>query len=136
MAFMNEYVSAEDAKKYDLDGINRQFGKEPQVRYSWTIDREQNVFLKWINSGKEEFVGRETYVLWWKSYILPIYMESESKGRLSEKTSTIWRLLGIELPTELLEQRDEIVHVLKEALTEYKVGVGIDVADHTALFEF
>jgi hypothetical protein len=43
MAFVNEYVSEEEAKKYDLDGINRQFMKAPDIRYDWTIDRERGI---------------------------------------------------------------------------------------------
>jgi hypothetical protein len=136
MAFVNEYVSAEDVKKYDLDGINRRFGKDPQIRYGWTIDRERDVFLRWIGSGREEFAGRETFALFWKGEVLPVYTESKSKGLLNEKTSTVWHSAAIELPPNLAGQGEAVTQVLKEALTEYKVGVGLDVADHTAVFEF
>jgi hypothetical protein len=137
MAFVNEYVSAEEAKKYDLDGINKRFGKDPEIRYQWTIDRTKDVFLMWMKRGREEFAGRQMFALWWKGEVLPVYTESEGSGRLDEKTTTIWHSAGIELPTELAWQREEIIQVLKEALTEYKVsGIGVPVADHTAVFEF
>jgi hypothetical protein len=137
MAFVNEYVSAEDVKKYDLDGINRKFGKDPEIRYQWTIDRANDFFLMWMSRGREEFAGRQTFVFWWKGEVLPVYMESEGSGRLNEKTTTIWRSAGIELPPQLAGQREEITQVLKEALTAYKVsGIGVPVADHTAMFEF
>ncbi len=137
MAFVNEYVSEEEAKKYDLDGINRQFGRDPDIRYSWTIDRERNVFLMWIKAGREEFASEETFVLWWDGLVVPVYTIKGGGGRLSEKSTTIWRLRGIDLPSELTDKRDELIAVLKEALTEYKVfGIGVPVADHTAIFEF
>lgn len=136
MAFINEYVSTEDVKKYDLDGINRRFGKDPQIRYGWTIDRERGVFLRWIKSGREEFASRVTMVLWWHGEIIPVYLEVSGTGDYSKPTTTVWSLSGIELSGVLEPSRDEILQALRDALTEYKVGVGVDVADHTAVFEF
>lgn len=137
MAFVNEYVTEEDAKKYDLDGINRQFMKDPEIRYDWTIDRERNVFLLWIEAEREEFAGEETFILWWNGLIVPVYTFKTREGRASEKVITTWRLRGIDLPPELSEKYDEVIAVLKEALIEYKVfGIGVPVADHTAVFEF
>lgn len=137
MTFVNEYVSTEDAKKYDLDSINRRFGKDPAIRYQWTINRISDVFLMWISAGREEFAGRQVFALGWKGLVFPVHMESEGHGRLAEKTTTIWRLAGVDLPPQLTSQREEIIQALKAALTEYKVsGIGVPVADHTAVFEF
>jgi hypothetical protein len=136
MAFVNEYVSAEDANKYDLNGINRRFGKDTQIRFEWTIDRERDVFLRWIASGREEFASRVTMVLWYQGITIPVHLEVSGTGDYSKPTTTIWHLSGIELPPALEAKRDEVLQSLREALTTYKVGVGVDVADHTAVFEF
>jgi hypothetical protein len=69
--------------------------------------------------------------------IVSVYTLKTREGRASEKVTTTWRLRGLDLPAELANKRDEVIAVLKEALIEYKVsGIGVPVADHTAIFEF
>ncbi len=53
MAFVNEYVSEEDIRKYDLVTLRLQYnpvwkkeGKLPyNYQFTWTIDRERDIFL-------------------------------------------------------------------------------------------
>lgn len=137
MAFVSEYASEIDAKKYDLDGVSLYFGKDPSVRYSWTIDRGRDVFLMWISSGREEFANKHRFVFWWRGEMLTIYLEGKGEGRPSERSSKTWSLPGLDLPCHLESERHEIIAALKEALKEYKVsGVGVPVANHTTFFNF
>jgi hypothetical protein len=137
MAFVNENVSHEDAEKFDLDGITKKFGGSIGPRYQWTIDRNKNVFLKWISAEREEFSNRQNFVLYWKGGVIPISLEKETIGNYSDGAKTLWTSKGIDLPGELERSRDEIVSALKEALTEYKVfGLGVDALNHSAYFNF
>lgn len=67
MAFVNEYVSAEDVKKYGLEEINRQYRKS-NVQPDWTIDRD--IYLRWIHSGREEFADQHDFTLYWKGTLI------------------------------------------------------------------
>ena len=137
MAFVNEYASPEDAKKYDLDGISLQFGKDPALRYQWTIDRERNIFLIWMEAGREEFAARQTFLLWWQGNFVVVRLLSATTGGLDGQATSRWQLQQINLPPEVVTKRAEILDVLKEALVIYQVsGIGLPVTNHTAIFEF
>jgi len=137
MAFVNEYVSPQDVKKYDLDGIKQRFGKDPDIRYQWTVDRERNVFLMWMEAGREERSHDETFSMHFKGTNFLVHLVGFSAGKIAEKVTTTWQLEKLGIPPELESRRSEIIDALKEALTEYKAsGIGVPVADHTAFFEF
>ena len=41
------------------------------------------------------------------------------------------------MPAHSQRMRAEVIELIKEAVSEYKVGgIAIEVADHTAIFEF
>lgn len=150
MAFVNEYISEEDIKKYDIKGIFQQLqvwrwkdifeNPLPGSRLHWTIDRERDVFVMvGIEAGRDELSNRLTSAMWWKGQVLSIGLEKGGDGSLVGKVTTVWRLLGIAYPNGKAfdGDKDAIIRDLKDALTEYKVfGITWPVADHTAVFEF
>ncbi len=137
MAFVNEYASPEDVKIYDLDGINQRFGKDPALRYQWTIDRERNVFLIWMEAGREEFAARQTFLLWWQGISVFVRLLSATTGTLDSQVTSRWQLQQIDLSPELDAKRTEILETLKDSLVAYKVsGIGFPVPRHIAVFEF
>lgn len=137
MAFVNEYVSTEDAKKYDLDGIRTRLGHRPYPQYRWTIDHERDVFLMWIVRGRESFAAHQTFLFWWKGTPLVVRLLSATTDTQGMVTST-WQFQRFdELPPGLAGKKEELLGVLKEALVEYKVsGIGSLVENHTAVFKF
>lgn len=148
MAFVNEYISEEDLKKYDVEGMFKKLGvwkkffespRPPGCELEWTIDRERDVFITWIDVGREEFCNRLTFALWWKGQVLSVGLEVGGDGSLVGRVTTVWRLLGIAYPNGKAfdGDRDTVILDLKDALTEYKVhGIKPVIADHTAVFEF
>lgn len=137
MAFVNEYVSAEDAKKYDLAALFKRFDKPLLGSPTWTIDRENDAFLLWLRSSREESRNYEMFAMAWKGNIFPVYLIPTSGGRLSQKSFTHWQLMELELPELLHAAHSQIIDALKAALAEYKAGgIGVPVADHTVTFEF
>jgi len=137
MAFVNEYVSAEDAKKYDFARLFKRFDKSLLGHPTWTIDRENDAFLLWLRASREESRNYQMFAMWWKGKVFPVYLIPTSGGRLNEKSFTHWRLMELELPEELNLQRSEIVNALKAALIEFKeFGIRVPVVDHTVTFEF
>ncbi|WP_168846049.1 hypothetical protein [Sphingomonas sp. S2M10] len=137
MAFHNEYVdsSSDEAKEYNLDGVRRSFHRPLDTRYSWTIDRDRRIFLMWIKGGREEFYQRQNFCLWWKGCIISLDLLQSENGF----SDTTWDLVSssFTIPEGVIEGRDKIVSLLKEALIEYKhAGIGMDVPDHKATFLF
>lgn len=128
MAFVNEFVSEEDVKKYDLDkiwDIYHPFSKgEPPLgfRYTWTIDKEKNIFLIPVASGREEYSNRVTCVLWWNGTRLTIKIDlaAESSSKLSDTPfKRIWELVEVCQRTDFSEPREKVISILKEALITY-----------------
>lgn len=126
MAFINEFVPEEDIKKYKLreiwdsyhpftkDDLNKNF------RHSWTIDREKDVFVIPAIVGREELSNQTIWVVGWKgqelSATLNQYGKIDLKGGPCEKR---WELVRIRKPAGCVVPDEEIVSVLKEALTTY-----------------
>jgi len=46
MGFVNERISAEDAEKYGIDEINKDFIMGAGAAWYWTIDREKNAYFR------------------------------------------------------------------------------------------
>lgn len=137
MAFVNEYASPKDAKTFDLAGIFKRFDKPLLGNPTWTIDRENDAFLLWLQSSREESKNYQMFVMGWKGEVIPTYLIPNCGGRFSQKSFTHWQLMELELPEKLLADHSEIIGALKDALAEYKAGgIGVPVIDHTVTFEF
>ena len=63
MAFVNEYISDEDWKKYNIQAIEDAFKMGNSSDDSWTIDKENNIFLKKLASSRIDNDGG-TWVYW------------------------------------------------------------------------
>ena len=99
MAFVNEYVSDEDVKKYDLFGLEQLFypaRKKPLGRYTWTRDKERDIFLR-----QGQGAGKENDIPVWVLYrqgklsAFQIYEGEGSSIKTSERPfRTVWHFEG------------------------------------------
>lgn len=115
MAFINEFISDSDAVAYDIAAISRHYLKS-NYKPHWTIDRERNIYLREVASGRDEYVGDHTYTLYWKGNLIETELRQTS-GKNNDNVA--WReyfLLNIALPAHLGVSRSEILADLKEAL--------------------
>jgi hypothetical protein len=144
MAFVNEFVSAEDARKYGLEEIDRRHF-QAHFRPEWTIDRERDIYLRQVESGREEHANRCGFTFYWKGVLLLIRLTRRGAGTPGGDAWTEWSLLDSPvvasitgLPAEELQKnRPEILADLKAALTAYKdFGARSSSARHTATFTF
>lgn len=136
MAFVNEYVSEENIKKYGLREINHQFLKG-DFEYNWTVDQDREVYLRWLRSGREEFRHKQEFHLYWKGHLIHLGLERTGMAERGGKGESHWTLNSIELPHDLQNNRAEILSDLKEALSAYKTsGISSTVAEHFATFTF
>jgi hypothetical protein len=136
MAYVNEFVPEEDVRKYGLEEINARFRKV-DVRYSWTIDREKDIYLRLIDSGREEFCDEYRFNLYWKGSLLLVKLRVKGAGVRGGAGWSRWSLLKLDLPETLESQRDEILSDLKLALSAFKdFGIRSSTTEHTASFDF
>lgn len=147
MAFINEYISEEDIKKYDIRGIWKQFhpfltDEELDLsvdKYSWTVDKDREIFFIPLKSGKDEFSNQKSCALWWKGHLLSVIIENVG-GHLdypNQIGSITWGLVNIDRPTDFIVMDSEVVSALKEALIVYRLrGIQIPIANYSVKFDF
>lgn len=125
MTFINEYIPAEDKKKYNMTPDSNFYlvGTD-----SWTVDKERNMFLlRRTGGGPESAPGLTNWAFYWRGHLLDVRLRAiDAGGDFSgghgwEHT----RLLGIsDMPPALQDHRVQIVADLKEALTAHQ-GLGV-----------
>lgn len=140
MAFINEYISEEDIKKYDVKyAWEKISGPGEPSKYTWTVDKEKNIYFIPMVSGKEEFSNQKLCALWWSGALLRVSLANVG-GQLdydNSKGSVVWDLLRIWKPTDFILQDDEIIPILKEALVVYGFsGISIPIIDYRVDFTF
>lgn len=145
MAFVNEYVSEEDIKKYGIREIWKLFHPRNKnldvlmTSYSWTVDKDNQVFFFPVISGKEEASNQEICALWWKGTLLSVTL-AKLGGELdfaNRTGSIVWGLVDIWKPDDFLVSDEEIKSVLKDALTAYQLdGIRNPMKEYFVSFKF
>lgn len=130
MAFLNEYVSEENIKKYDLESLYKKWSvwTPPRFQFSWTFDPYRDSYYIPMEIGREEESNQVRGVLFYNGIQWNVMVAKEKGGGLSFTENPyrqIWGLIYIKHPGGGFVPEDEIVPVLKEALTAYQVlGIG------------
>ena len=125
MAFVNEYIPAEDKKKHNMTPDSNFYLVGTN---SWTVDRERDMFLlRRTGGGPESEPGVTNWAFYWRGNLLDVRLLAIDAG--GDFTGGHgWehtRLLGIgDMPTALQEHRAQIVSDLKDALTARR-GLGV-----------
>jgi hypothetical protein len=136
MAFVNEFVPEEEAKKYGLEEIDQRY-RRSSFQPHWTVDRKRDIYLREVESGREEFAHQHGFTLYWKGVLMLVRLARKGGGVRGGEGWTEWTLLGIAIPDDLQAKRTEIITDLKDALTAYKdFGVYSTSSKHTATFTF
>jgi hypothetical protein len=128
MAFVNEYATEEDFRKFDLNGIWDKFN--PHMRgdyYVWgkpglTIDREINIFLMVVGYGREEFSNEQYCLLWWagSQITFTLRLANESSSYFTEQPyRQVFEMEALFVPKVLDISREIVIKTIKEALTVY-----------------
>lgn len=142
MAFVNEYVSDADVRKFALETLHKEWWGEipPGFRYAWTVDREGNSYYIPLRTGREEFSNRTQGILYFKGIHWKVEVSKEPGSSLSFDENPyriIWGLVGIKNPEGKTITGEEVIPVLKKALTAYgESGVHWQVANSLTEFTF
>lgn len=136
MSFVNEYISKADIEKYNIEEVNRKYHKH-NPNPDWTIDRQREMYLRYLHNEREEHSNRHTYYFYWKGAVLILVVDITGGGVMNGEQWRHYTMWNIEIPEILKPQEAEIFADLKEAFVAYKeLGIRSDSTKHTATFNF
>lgn len=128
MAFVNEHIPEADLAKYGIEEIDKRFVVGNTHDYSWTIDRERDIYLRCVARGREEANYKSTWIFYWHSELMTVCLEMlDAGGQRGGHGWSHYKLVdcykkGFFISSHLLDSRDEIIADLKEALIAYGDG--------------
>lgn len=134
MAFINEYITAEDLVKYDIEAFYLKYvvgGTRPS---QWTIDRERSVYLINVARGREEYFNETTWILFFENQLIEFginYLDCQESD--SGVTTERKKLRHLNLPAQMIKRRDDVISVIRQALTAYKDGGVLSQSDKYTL---
>lgn len=144
MAFVNEYIPAEDFKKYDFEGLNRR----PKERSGstpnnfWVIDREADIWLREFYAEMDHtavrggYTGVSVWDYFWKGHLILVEIEDvDGGGGYGKPRWHTAKLLAIHIPEFLAAQREQIIGDLIAAFTAYRVA-GVLATNNDPSFTF
>ena len=79
MAFVNEYISEENIKKYDIEVLNKKYYKAHHKSH-WTVDHERDMYLRYMCKGREEFGDQYTVCFYWQAQLFEMTFKVDGGG--------------------------------------------------------
>lgn len=137
MAFVNEYVSEEDIKKYGLEAIDKRYFRA-HYQTEWTRDKERDIYLRFMRDGGEDGMWRQKFTFYWKEMLMEVGLDHVGgSGERGAKGAVEWSLRYLSIPETLLASREQILADLREALSVYGGGgVYSSYTECTVTFDF
>jgi hypothetical protein len=137
MSFVCEEIPESDIQNYALREVNQRlhcvgFGN------GWVIDRQRNIYLRWIRTDRENRADK-TFTFFWKGTLLTLRIDGVSTSDADNAGGTTWTLPNPDpaLPPELETHRAVVIGDLRDALTAYRsYGLSSSIDPHTATFNF
>lgn len=154
MAFVNEIVSEENIKKYDLDALMREFssfawreGRPSTFVHAWTIDRERDIYFIPVQtveevgqSGRPQPTQRKICILDWQGKRVRLMIDRAAGSSVKHADSPfriVWELLQLDTSHIPDVAHNEVIDVLKAALTAYgNFGAHRQVPNTVVEFKF
>jgi hypothetical protein len=149
MTFVNEYIPAEDIEKYEIKKIDDFFLKG-HYQPTWTIDRERNIYLRYLKNGREEAAQDLEFYFYWQGHAIFLRVHVDGGGkrggpgwshysflRMGRPEVHFTVIKEILLPDELKQHQAQIIADLKDALIAFKdFGVHSTRTESATTFDF
>ena len=150
MAFVNEYMSQEDVKKYGFEELVQQYvtfaGREGFLREpDWTVDEERENWLCWFCNESDPYMDHATtresvFILHYKGRNIEarVWLDEDSQTNIYiSPFIVIWRFMSISPSSFKDAEEAEIKTVLQEALSVYGLrGIHAQGEGKNAIVEF
>lgn len=121
MAFVNEYISKEDRLKYKIYEVDENFIVDGVRSDRWAIDREKNIYLRQVTSGREEFSQEVKWTLYWKGYLNIFHVKYlKAIGGPGEPGWAHIKVLGMSIDKNIIDKKQQIIDDFELALIAYK----------------
>ena len=150
MPFVNEYVSYEDAEKYDLDNLWNKYGysmlKMPEAltsyevhQHAWCVDEEQGYWLfncgHLINeesrSGYPEPSNKEAFILHVNGQNIEFILAHHGMEATDlYPIHFCWNIVSMAPSCLQNVSREHLLNILKEALNVFKCSCIRDLEDN------
>ena len=121
MAFLNEYASEEDAKKYNLKETFYKAGTSFGLNVSgWTVDHARGMYLFKVGRGHVNEPSIWTFFIYWHGHLLDFDTRVNGEGVYKVAYCLSYSNLNLRLPIELKALQNLIVADIKQALVVYQ----------------
>jgi hypothetical protein len=149
MAFITEYIPADDIEKYGIKDICK-FFMVGCYEADWMIDRERNTYLLYLKSGREEAAQDLEFYFYWQGHATFLRVHRNGGGtrggpgwshysflRMGRPEVHFTVIKEILLPDELKQHQAQIIADLKDALIAFKdFGMYSTSTESTTTFDF
>ena len=116
MAFVFKELNEEDKKLFHTMGIKNCWGDSPLFTpRTWCEDKENNAYLIGIGGGYKDMPY--FYDFWWNGNTIRMEISRTSKGDRDVGVDVIWNILKIHIPNELMDKKQDIVKMIKDAFS-------------------
>lgn len=125
MAFVNEYIPEADLKKYNFDELlERRTGRSTD----WTIDRDADIWLHLFYTESDHtapdggFTGVSVWDFYWRGTLMLVKVKSLGLVGcgFGQHCAMRKKLLSIDIPHALENERSQILNDLEAAFTAHK----------------
>ncbi|MBF0342177.1 MAG: hypothetical protein HQL95_14625 [Magnetococcales bacterium] len=129
MAFIIEKISDEDVVKYNIEALWKKYHpfaeKLPGFYYLWVVDKDRDIYFMRVESGKDIDTSNQIgFELVWGGVTIKAQLRKFSVQCDDENTEIVeWVMERIYHHDDCPYSRDEIISILKEALTSYGRGL-------------
>jgi hypothetical protein len=120
MPFINEHITVGDLARYEIEKIDKQFLIGGTSSRTWTVDRERDIYLRKVASGREDDLGRLTWTFYWRGELIRVDTTIvNSSGHRGGAITTHMKVTRLGIPGRLANEQLAILTDLRDALTAH-----------------
>jgi len=130
MAFVNEKISEIDKPQYDQFQFRSQLTSQEKPlipAYKWTIDRERDTFLVFLEGQGSEATGSRIpifFALVWKNKVIRFEGFCELIGKHEGERVCTWKITKLLIPDGFRVEQEIIIGLIKEAMDAFRFMYG------------
>jgi len=122
MAFVARNITDEDRVKYRLNEHGVGIRANVSHARAWAIDEDNEMFLRFMRSGREESQGRHSWAFYYKGEYI-YFAQSSSKSKKTEfKRESFYKLYDFEFPKDFQGSKEDVFENIKSGFEVLRGG--------------